>query len=288
MIKVAREELTKRYDALPRDLREGFLSDANMNMLWTIGEAHHLNEERIEKVAGVLGYILLGLVHIEDLAKEIVAEINVDRRLADELTNEIRLKIVNPFIPQLQQLYHYGAAATGGPTTPPQASPAPPEILRPTFAPPGAEIANKEQEASAPFILHEEPDLRQGFGGQGEMRPRKGDLMRPSFYDPLTGSTGRGEESREAWIEPTTARLEIGGVEERTITKPPVGRTEEPTMRVVHYSGPQTPVDPFAPQTDSAGSPQASNQQPATSSEPPPPPPEVHPENIVDLKDLPK
>src|SRR3989337_848383 len=105
MIKVSREEFIKRYEALPDNLREKFLSDENVNMLWTIGDAHHLTEARTGKIAGIVGYIVLGLVHLEDLAKEIVIEANVDRRLADELAREIKLKILNPIFPELNRLY---------------------------------------------------------------------------------------------------------------------------------------------------------------------------------------
>ncbi|MEX2033074.1 MAG: hypothetical protein WD889_00740 [Candidatus Colwellbacteria bacterium] len=269
MIKITSQEFVKRYDALPESFREEFLSDENVNMLWTIGGAHHLSGERIQKIAGVVGYAVLDLVHLEDISKEIAIEAGVDKRLADELAREIKLKILNPIIPHLQQLYHYGSTGSS------QATPPQPEILRPAFAPPSGE--------GQPFILHEEqvypPSAVGGDGGQ--TRPREETLVRPSFYDPPSHEASEGRREQERPGESIAARLEIGpsidsGQAERKEAR--VGRTEAPPVRVVHYSGPQTPVDPFAPQPPSAKASEGKQE----------PPKEVHPENIVDLKDLPK
>ena len=260
MIKISKDEFIKRYDALPESLREAFLSDENVNMLWVIGEAHHLSGERIQKIAGVVGYAVLGLIHLEDISKEIVVEAGVDKRLADELAREIKLKILNPIIPHLQQLHHYGSPNS------PQAAPPQAEIMRPSFAPPVS--------SDRPFILHEEqiyPPSAAG-GGEGQARPREETLMRPSFYEEISDKR-QGTRAEE----PAAARLEIGGLMDSTsspqasLEEPQVGKTETEKVRVVHYSGPQTPVDPFSPGVRSAE-----------------PPKDIHPENIVDLKDLPK
>lgn len=303
MIKISREEFIKRYDALPENLRQAILSDESVDMLWTIGGAHHLSEDRIGKVAGVIGYIILGLVHLEDLVKEIVIEVGVDRRLAEEIAREIKLKILNPLIPQLQQLYHYGSTGspqagsapltTSGPapstgTAAAPVAPPQPAIIKPVFAPGGqgaplVERSRPRGETRAgqdtPFILHEEQkEIEQA-------RPIGETLVRPSFYE-----AGASSKEQVVWTEkPQTARLEIGpsaglGQEERR--EPQVGKTETPPIRIVHYSGPQTPVDPFGP---SAGSGQEDiSQPPEKPSKQPPPPRDIHPENIVDLKDLPK
>lgn len=261
MIKISNQEFVKRYDALPESFREEFLSDENVNMLWTIGEAHHLSGERIQKIAGVVGYAVLDLIHLEDISKEVAIEAGVDKRLADELTREIRLKILNPIIPQLQQLYHYVSTSSS------QAAPPQTEIMRPSFAP----LVSSDR----PFILHEEqvypPSAIGGDGGQ--TRPREETLVRPTFYEEA------GDKRQETRVEgPAAARLEIGGIGENPREEPRVGKTETEKIRVVHYSGPQTPVDPFSPRT-------SDEQQETRSAEPPK---DIHPENIVDLKDLPK
>ncbi|MBI3088893.1 MAG: hypothetical protein HYY99_01405 [Candidatus Colwellbacteria bacterium] len=179
--------------------------------------------------------------------------------MADEIARELKLKIVGPLLPDIEAvLGHHltGSSAVSHEST--EATPPPQSTtMKPVFVPP--------RTANQPFILHEEQSPPAG----GERtRPKEEGLVRPTFYEPEIGSMKYEERNIN---EPTVARLEIGGLEEQK-KKPRVGKTEEPKMRVVHYSGPQTPVDPFAPQQEIAS----------------PPPTEIHPENIVDLKDLPK
>lgn len=272
------EQILERHKALSPGLAEAFVSEEKGEMLWLIGEVHHLDEERIKKVAGIVGYIILGFAHPEDLAREIAAEARVDKRLADELAHEIRLKILNPIIPELDRFYgHYGgsvaAAVPAAPATPPQPSSAP----RFAEATRGKEPTADEAEAlkpafseDRPFILHEER------GGVERARPRDETLVRPSFYE----ETSDQEPGTRGIERVRAARLEIGGVGEEKTKEPQMGKTEEPPIRVVHYSGPQTPVDPFSPQQMAKGEEQKVGPQQ--------PPKDIHPENIVDLKDLPR
>lgn len=285
MIKIPKQQVSERYDNLTDHLREMLASDKTVDTLWLIGEVHHLSEERIKKLAGVIGYIILGLVHLEDLAKEIAIEADVDRRLAKEIAREIELKILNPIMPQLQQLYHHGSAGTVAPPTGTAAAPPQPAIMRPVFAPGGqgapvVERSSLRGEAGAspdaPFILHEEQKETE------QARPMDETLVRPSFYE-----AGASSKEQVVWTEkPQAARLEIGpsaGSGQGERREPRVGKTEEPPIRVVHYSGPQTPVDPFGSQTPDTGHPPREVEDRKTE-----PPRDIHPENIVDLKDLPK
>ncbi len=290
MIKLPKQQVFERYDALPDHLREILVSDAATNTLWLIGENHHLSEERIRTVAGVVGYIFLGFVHVEDLAREIAGEASIDRRLADDIAKEIQLKILSPVIPEIQQLYHYGSAQAG---TPPAGSGAPfvapapasptTEInqLKPEFAVPEAPVpAPPPVDPNNPFVIHQEEEV------QPIARPPE-QLVRPSFFNSSAPSMG---SERESQIErPPSARLEIGPesfTAPSVKSGPEVGRTKAPQIRVVHYSGPKTEVDPFGKQELDA-----SNQSLEQSAQPPvnpPASPEVHPENVVDLKDLPR
>lgn len=271
MIRVSEEKFMERFEAVPQILRDFTISVEVGDMLWKIGEVHHLQEEKIRKIAAVLSYIALGLIHIEDLSKEIVSETHIDRRLADELAREIQVKILAPVIPEIQRLYYYGAT---GATPTPEAAPAQPETLRPAFAPPEREVSGERREVrtSGPFILQKEQEEIE------RVRPVDESLMRPSFYEGAPGSMN--QESRIT-NERAAARLEIPSTSSGQAEKkePQVGKTEEPQIRVVHYSGPQTPVDPFDPSANPA---QEVPEKPAA------PPSDVHPENVVDLKDLPR
>ncbi len=257
MTELSIEKRIEKYDALPERLRQELNSDESANMVWIIGEAHHFSENRTRKLLKVVSYIILGSIHPEDLPKEIVSEAGVDKRLADEVAREIQLKILNPVIPEIQKLYNYGLEVT----PPPQST-----AIKPAFA--------KE---SQPFILHEEQEETKS------VRPTDETLVRPSFYEETRLRQDYGGQVRTE--PPMAARLEIGQASSGQMARrePQVGKTEESPIRVVHYSGPQTPVDPFGDQR-----PDISNQSLEARGQKTEPPKEVHPENIVDLKDLPK
>src|SRR3989344_1921313 len=101
MLKFPKEKVAERFDALPEHVQQLLASDELVGTIWTIGEAHHLGEERTCKVASIVGAIILGFLHNADLTKEIIKEVQVDKRLAEEIAHEIQLKLLNPLLPEI-------------------------------------------------------------------------------------------------------------------------------------------------------------------------------------------
>jgi len=131
--------------------------------------------------------------------------------------------------------------------------------------PPPAQPENRQPETK-PFVMHEESDV-QPLASKG-MAP----LDRPQFFK----STAEQKPQEKA----SKARLEIGA-EEIAQEGPVVGRTKKEEVRRVDYTAPSMRVDPF----------QGPDQKDEEKEEPKKqekPPHEVSPDNIVDLKDLPK
>lgn len=126
---------------------------------------------------------------------------------------------------------------------------------------PETEGANTNQ---APFLIHEESEI-QPLASRG-MAP----LDRPQFFK----STAK-EKPKE---EPSKARLEIGA-EEEVLQGPRVGKTKKETVRRVDYAAPPIQADPFKKPEENPNAPEKKGEKP---------PHEVSPENIVNLKDLPK
>lgn len=266
MLKFPKQKIIERLDALPENIQQLLTADELINTIWTIGEAHHLGEDRTGKLASIMGAIILGFLHNEDLSKAIVQEAQIDKRLAEEIAHELRLKILNPIMPEITAAFSYNMR--GAPPIAPAPTPQPTQsvTLRPAFAPP---IASDQ-----PFILHEEQKESES------VRPIDETLVRPTFYDPPSHEVVERQTGQEASGRPTAARLEIGGVEEGPEAEPRVGRTETEKIRVVHYSGPRTSIDPFAPQQRTDDKEQGVDPQQLSK--------DIHPENVVDLKDLPK
>lgn len=280
MIDISLEKRQERYDAVSQSLRDALNSETIDGLLWLIAEVHHLGEERTFKLVRIYGLIVLGFIHPQDLQKEIVSELQIDKRLADEIAHELQVKILNPLMPEINAAFNYHITGIAAPRA---ASTAPlsltqPEIIRPSFAPGEQEREARERELEVnqarPFILHEEQKETES------VRPIDETLVRPTFYDPPSREVLERQIGQEASGRPMAARLEIGGVEEGSEAEPRVGRTETEKIRVVHYSGPQTSIDPFAPQQRAGDKEQKVDPQPLSK--------DIHPENVVDLKDLPK
>ena len=150
----------------------------------------------------------------------------------------------------------------------------------------------------APFIIHEEEEIEPIASGQNAP------LSRPHFFKSTVS-----EDKKEKAV---SARLEIGG-EPQTQEDYKIGRTKKEEFRVVNYTDPKLKVDPFkrpsnqtlpiseseqsseevgtAPIQKAVDTP-PQNQTPKTQEKAPEPvtekPTEISPENIVNLKDLPK
>src|SRR3989344_2406191 len=147
---------------------------------------------------------------------------------------------------------------------PPQAKEDPGSLLSPAFG--GKEYSgNNEppQSAPAPFIIHEETEI-QPTASHG-IAP----LDRPQFF--------KSTAEEKPYVAPATARLEIG----EEVFSPPqsqqVGHTKREEPRIVNYTAPVVQADPFVrPPQD---------KKPA---EEKPTHEDVSPENIINLRDLPK
>ena len=323
MAEFPQEEIKKRYDSLPQSLRELMFSEEKSDVLWEIGEAYHINDAKLSIISRLIGYVILGLVRPEDLQKKIESEAHIDGRIAQSLSEDIEKKILSQSLSDIQALYNQSTPdapisaktnqqsgllspafkpqgipsqtlppnTTPTQTTPPLEPPKPPEKqttptpdpkpksleekLAPSTPTPRQPESPKEplvspnisDEQEAPFMLHEEERIEPL--ASGDMAP----LTRPHFFK----STASDEE------EPVvSARLEIGQEQTRP-SAPVVGRTKKESVRVVNYTDPEVSVDPFAKTPGAAETPQSQTPAPKHDREK-----EIPPDNIVNLKDLPK
>lgn len=144
--------------------------------------------------------------------------------------------------------------------TPPPTPPAPSNSSKPASTPTPQKNKKEEPSAPAPFIIREqsEPEKAQA--------PKGNDiLMRPYFF-----KSPSNDSKQEIEDEPISARVELGDKKEKRIKKKKRGRAGKENVRVVNYQTPEIKVDPFAPRSKTEGN------------------KEIHQNNIVDLKDLPK
>ena len=95
------EQLFARWDTLPESLREALFSETNSDFLWKTCEDEHLPEEKINVVAKVMGYVLLGFIHPEDVARELKERLNLDPKSAKTIEDALKGRIFTPLAADL-------------------------------------------------------------------------------------------------------------------------------------------------------------------------------------------
>lgn len=282
MIQIPHQQILDRYDTLPESLKDAGFSPYNTSLIQKIGEQNHLSEEKISTISLLVGYILFGFVHPEDLAKEIKIELNIAPEIANSIADEIDRKIFMPIRSDLEKVYQPAVAAesvvdlrTIKPPEAPSITTAVPEqpktepsIKGLTEAP---VVIKPETKSEAPQIIPEtKPEVapmvptQEAISSEGEAEPTSGELAEPfilhketevkpisGMKKPLGGFFGflkKKEGEMEEKPEPVKAEVEISG---KTFESqaPKIAKTEVPKIRVVHYSEFKTPVSPFGGET---------------------------------------
>ena len=271
MISIDRQQILNRYDTLSEALKEAGFSPFNTKVIYQVGGEQHLTDDKILKISELVGYVLFGFIHPEDLAKEIKNEIGLNQPIAEAIAAEIDRKIFAPVRTDLEKVYAPPSEqildlrekiaekpAEEKPTGPVAAAPAAPVTAPPAPAEATAVVEEPKivsveekpkpeeiqppkiepvQEPPAvaeaePFIIHKEAE----FKPVSETKKSLGGLF--SFLK----KKEEGEKSKE---EPVKAQVKIGGkpleAEPQKVTKP----VEPPKIKVVHYTQFQPAASPF-------------------------------------------
>jgi len=270
-------------------LREFLFSDDLSDVLWEIGERNHISDEKLSIVSSLIGYVALGLIHTNELTKKVEEEAGLDERVAQSIGSEIESRILTPVLSEIHSFYKAPIKSPSTQVSGKQSSPQnDSNLLSPAFkvrkggpadnieqnevkftkptpsvplSQPTEPQENTKPAEPAPFVLHEEKEIEPLASGTDSP------LSRPQFYK--STYSGSSEE------KPTTARLEIGQEEQQEGEV--VGHVGSETAKIVNYTGPTTKVDPFK-------RPQANDKNEVKEDKDKP----VSPDNIVNLKDLPK
>jgi len=105
MLKIPRKQVLDRWDSLSDNMREALCSEQNANILWKFCEAQHLSQDKIGIVAVLVGDVILGFTHPEDLTQEIRNELGLNQVIADAIAAEVDRKIFGPIRSELEKVY---------------------------------------------------------------------------------------------------------------------------------------------------------------------------------------
>ena len=269
------KEIEKKYESLMGNEKiiGAFNSKANVDAVKDIATRNYLDEEKTKKLLALVGSTILGLIHPEDLDDDIVKELGLNPKLAKDIYQKIKIKVLSPLANELNEAHGFHLTPPDpmqaakveqkqtnkpvGQNDTPQTQPAPQE--QPTQQKTPKPEPQKPTPQQGPAVIHEHESNKEDRAQSGY----PGGLVRPAFYQ-TPNSASSGEETNTP-----QARLEIGSHQN---TPQPTTKIGKEDARVVHYDTPDSPNNPFAGQ----------EKTPKKESK------EIPDSNIVNLKDLPK
>jgi hypothetical protein len=177
MTKITQDQALERWDTLPQILREALYSDVDSDYLWKVCEGEYIPDEKIYTISGIVGYVLMGFLHPEDVGGEIAEKLQIDRRIADVIASAINQRIFAPLRPEIDKVYSpasaspvLNVASAGGPIM---------MSVVPTVVPISSKKGVPPPQPPAPLTPS---------GIEGKPLPEKGwSTMRPAFAEASAG-----------------------------------------------------------------------------------------------------
>ena len=105
MISPTKKQSLDRWDTLPLNLREELCLEVNSDFVWKTCNDEHIPDEKIYEVAKVIGYVLFGFLHPEDVAQEIKERLGVDTRTANSIEEAVNKRIFAPLRTDIDKVY---------------------------------------------------------------------------------------------------------------------------------------------------------------------------------------
>jgi hypothetical protein len=105
MFDISQQQAGQRWDIITPQLREALFSDVNADFVWNLCQNEHLTEEKSYQVAEISGYVLLGFLHPEDLAGELVSSVDLPAPLAKTISDQISSRVFAPLRADIDKVY---------------------------------------------------------------------------------------------------------------------------------------------------------------------------------------
>lgn len=105
MITITQQQSIRRWDTLSDELKEFMFAETTTGMIDGIFASLHIPDDKQRPVRRIVGWALMGFVHIEDVAKEIQDATGINSQHALELADSIKIKIFSPFREVLEKIY---------------------------------------------------------------------------------------------------------------------------------------------------------------------------------------
>ena len=103
--KISKEQFWTTYKALPKELQDAIFSEETAETIFNACADNGVEDERISKIAGYVGNILLGLLPPEQFQPALELDLNLDPKAAENICQIVYGSILEPVRDQLAELY---------------------------------------------------------------------------------------------------------------------------------------------------------------------------------------
>ncbi len=95
----------EHWDKTPQNLRD-VVSDVDvMSLIENIAKEYHVSEDKEIRLERLVRFVFLGIIHRQDLQKEIRSFLNIDNRVALELYGDLDRKVLYPYHKDIDKNY---------------------------------------------------------------------------------------------------------------------------------------------------------------------------------------
>lgn len=113
MAKYNKEQLWGLFKVLPDELKDTILSEDTANNIFSICQRYEIRNEKISKIAELVGNSLMGLLSPDEFQNSLEEEINLDLEKAKKISQEINRFIFYPIKEILSSFYKIEFAPSG-------------------------------------------------------------------------------------------------------------------------------------------------------------------------------
>lgn len=142
MKKYSIEEIQKKYNTLPPNVKEVYESAETAEALQQIGKEHGLMLDKLGELADETGLIILGLTHPKDYINNLAERLSIEKEEAKNIAEKVNQKVFQKIREELKKMHGIEEATE---TTPPIKMP---EAIKPPIIKP--EIKTEEKPKATP------------------------------------------------------------------------------------------------------------------------------------------
>ena len=113
MVQLSQNILWEHWDDTPQLLREAVYAPRSNDDIEKIAQQFHLNPDRLQQLQRLCLAVFLGVLHIEQLHREIKERLDIDSKLALEIYHELDKTVFAPYRQEIENNYLTQKAGTG-------------------------------------------------------------------------------------------------------------------------------------------------------------------------------